>query len=235
MRSHMLIRGFAAAAALALPGVASAQDPNAEGYDPEPVDVGAPTLDVDARAGVAVPVGDLREYSQPGFAVGLGASWWLTDALAIRADGALSALTGDDEAGAGPATPNMQLYHYGLGLELDLSPNRVEGPWDLGLNVGAGGTTLDTEAFLDDGGGAETDLTNTYPNVNGGVEVGRRVGENIVVSLSGQAFYTFVDEEELTPLSDLRAAGPIEAGVDVPVTLSIRWDLPRMDMPGTGN
>ena len=237
MKSHMLMRIFAVAAALALPMTLSAQDPDPEGYDPaEPQEVASPTFDFDGRAGVAVPVGDLEEYSQPGFAAGLGASWWLTDRFALRADGAMSKLTGDDGAPTtGVETPGLQLYHYGLGMEFDVGPDRFTSPWNVGLNVGAGGTTFDTEAFVDDGDGGEVDLTNTYGNVNGGLEIGRKVGENVVVSLAGQAFYTFVDEGEMTPLTALRPGSPIEAGVEIPVTLSVRWDLPRMSMPGTGN
>ncbi|MDX1492872.1 MAG: hypothetical protein R3253_02270 [Longimicrobiales bacterium] len=226
MRTMRYIRSAAAVAALlALPGAVMAQD--VEGFDEEPVDNNAMTLDFEARAGMAVPAADYMEFTDAGIALGLGAAMWLHDNVAIRADGNLSALEGETDGLVSEApTPDANLYHYGVGVEIDVPGRASPGPWDFEINAGVGGTLYDTEAFIPTAQGPADDITKTYPQVNGGMTVGHQITEDIVLSVSGQAYYTFLDEADLQPISDLRVRETLENGVAVPVTLQLRWDLP---------
>lgn len=210
------------AALLALPVALSAQ----EDVVAEPASV-----DIEARAGIGMSAADLSEYTQPGLAVGAGVGFWLNDHFALRVDGDFSALGGDESGVATDATaPDMNIFHYGGGVEIDLLGRAIENPWTLQVNAGAGGSTIDTEDFLDIPT-IEADLTETVANVNAGAQIGRELSENVLVSLSAQAFYMFLDEDNFNNLAELRpAAGSIQDGVNVPVTLSLRWDIPN---PGT--
>ena len=223
------------AALLAIPVALSAQDPDAEGWDDEGDQIAeTATVDLEARAGVGMSAADLGEYTQPGLAVGAGAGFWLTDHFALRVDGDFSALGGDESGETTAATtPDMNIYHFGGGLEVDLlGRDAVETPWTLEVNAGAGSSMVDTEDFLENTDeGENADVTETVANVNAGAEIGRELSEDVLVSLSAQAFYMFLDEDNFNNLAELRpAAGSIQDGVNVPVTLSLRWDIPN---PGT--
>ncbi len=229
IRTRDLIRSVTTAAALlAVPGVLLAQDPDPEGYDEDPVMTGSPTVDLEADAGVALPAADFMEFNDAGFAAGVGGALWLHDNVAVRADADFAHLNGEEEGLVAEAvTPDMQLYHYGLGLELDVVGRSAPSPWNFAVNAGVGGTTLDTDDFLEEpAADEERDITKTYPNVNAGLELGRQVSEDVVVSVSTQAFWTMIDEVDLEPLSERRVTETLENGVSVPVTLSIRYDLP---------
>ena len=236
MRTSNVLKSMTAAVALlALPGALLAQDIDAEGFDEEPVTTGMPTTDLEARAGVAVPAGDLAKFTDTGVSVGLGGAFWLHDNVAVRADGTFAGLNGERHGLVTDAvTPDVSLYHYGVGVELDVPGRASPSPWDFEVNAGVGATTLDTENFIETDGLRE-DITRTYPNVNAGVSLGHQLAENFVISLQGQAFYTFVDEAQLEPISDLRARDNLERGVSVPVTFSIRWDLPSGPATGMAN
>jgi hypothetical protein len=218
-----------AAALLALPVGLNAQDPDVYITDDEPM---TSNLELDARAGVGMSAADLTAYTQPGLAVGAGAGFWLSDNVALRIDGDFSALRGDDSGiASAETTPDMNIFHYTAGLEFDLlgrdAPNT---PWSVRMSAGAGGSTLDTDDFLDVPV-EEADLTETVANVNAGAEIGRDLTENVMLTVSGKAFYMFLDEDNFNNLADLRPAeGPIQDGLNIPVTLSLRWDIPN---PGT--
>lgn len=230
MRTSRFATSIAAAAALlALPGALLAQDFDAEGFDEEPVDNGAMTLDFEARAGVALPSADFLEFNDPGLALGVGAAMWLHDNVAVRVDGDLAALEGETDGLVSEAvTPDANLYHYGVGVEFDIPGRASAGPWDFEVNAGVGGTLYDTEAFIETPSNEREDITKNYPNVNGGITLGRQLSEDLVLNVSGQAFYTFLDETDLEPISDLRITENLENGVTIPVTLTLRWDLPRI-------
>lgn len=213
---------------LAVPVASSAQDPDAYIDGESPMS----NLELEAGAGIGVGAADLTEYTQPGLAVGAGAGFWLSDHVALRVDGDFSAL-GGDETGieADVTTPDMNLYHLTAGLEFDLlGRDEPDNAWTMRVNAGAGGSTLDTEDFLDVPD-EEADITHTVANVNAGAELGRELSENVMLTVSGQAFYMFLDEYNFNNLADLRPAeGPIQDGINIPVTLSLRWDIPN---PGT--
>lgn len=191
-------------------------------------------IDFEARAGVGMAAGDLEPFAKPGLHLGAGVGWWFNDHVALRGNADYSALEGDEETVPTPAlAPGLNVLQYGLGLQFDvLGRDMVTNPWSVEVNAGAGGTTLDTDDFIEDGSDM-TDLTRTYPNVNAGAEIGRSITENFRVSLAGQMFYSFIDSDEMTELAETRPdEGPIDAGIVVPLTLNIRWDLPMRSVTG---
>lgn len=236
MRTGHIVGSLTVAATLlALPGAALAQDMDAEGFDEDPVDTGYATVDFEAEAGVALPAGDLANFADPGVSLGLGGAFWLHDNVAIRADGDFANLNGERSGLVSEAaTPDMSLYHYGLGVELDVPGRSSPSMWDFEVNAGVGGTTLDTETFLETSA-ADEDLTKTYPNVNAGLALGRQIAEDLTVNVRTQAFYTFVDEQEVEPISELRIREDLSRSVSVPLTLSVRWDLPSGGTSALGN
>lgn len=224
MYARTLLRGCAAAAlAVAVPATLNAQDPDPEGWQPEPVVT--PTFDLEARGGVAFPVADLKEYADPGGTAGLGAALWLNDHVALRLDGDVVVFDGK-VLEAEPDTPDMNLWHFGAGVEFDVVGRADTETWTLEANAGAGGTVVDTNAFGNTDGGVVDDVTQTFPNVNAGFEVGRQVGEDFLITVGSQLFYTFLDDDELEGLSSLRPLETLDDGISIPLTLSIRWDLP---------
>lgn len=236
MRKLDIVRSLTVAATLlAFPGAVLAQDMDAEGFDEESIDTGMPTLDLEAEGGVALPAGDLAKFTDAGVSMGVGGALWVHDNVAVRADGDLASLNGERHGLVSETpTPDVSLYHYGLGIEIDVPGRASSSVWDFEVNAGAGGTTFDTEAFLESGDARE-DITKTYPNVNAGIALGRQIEENVVISVRTQAFYTFVDEQELGPISDLRVRDELERSVSVPLTLSVRWDLPSGGASAMGN
>ena len=238
MRTSKVLKSMTAAAALlALPGTLLAQDMDAEGFDEETVMTGMPTVDLEADVGAAFPVGELGAFTDVGLGVGVGGAFWVHDNVAIRADGDFANLTGDDPSRIDEAiTPGMQLYHYGVGVEFDIPGRTSPSAWDFEVNFGVGGTTMDTEDFLDNVGEDEPrDITKTYPNVNAGLVLGHQVTENIVLGIRTQAFWTFIDDVDMQPLAELRARDDLTKGVTVPLTFSLRWDIPSGPRGAMGN
>ena len=213
--------------AVAVPGAIAGQDVDAEGWQPEPVDPHAATIDLEARGGLALPVGSLKEFADPGALVGAGAALWLNDHVAVRLDGDAEILGGKSTE-ALPDTPDMRLYHYGAGLEFDVVGRAATEVWSLETTVGAGGTVLDTDPFVETDENRMEDVTRTFPNVNAGFAVGRTVAEDVKVSLGSRLFYTFLDDDDLDLLSRLRTNETLDDGISLPITFTVRWDLPRI-------
>ena len=123
------------------------------------------------------------------------------------------------------AVPDLRLWHYNAGAEvaiLDPTAARVS----LAANLGAGATTIDTDAFQ----GARDGLTRTYFALNGGVRLGYDISRNVNVFASGQAYATFGDNQDIRALT---ALAPDLAGQDVntlwsfPLQAGIRFSLPN--------
>ena len=232
MHTRRNSRSFITAAALlAIPVALSAQDPDAYLGDDESM---MSHLELEAGAGIGMSAADLAAYTQPGLAVGAGAGFWVSPHVAVRVDGDFSALGGDASGiETATTTPDMNIFHFGAGLEFDLmGRDAAQSPWTVQMNAGAGGSTVDTENFLDITD-EDRDLTETVANLNAGAEIGREISEDIMLTLAGQAFYMFLDEDKFNNLAELRPAeGSIQDGVNVPVTLSLRWDIPNPGVVG---
>jgi hypothetical protein len=174
----------------------------------------------DAQGGIAVPAGDLADFTEVGPAFGGGIAYWFSPRLAVRADVDASLLKGKDAEGTGPEGPDATLLHYNAGLQFNLT-NPETTPWSFGVNVGAGASTLD----VDDVPMVLIDFSETYFALNGGLGIGDDVSDNFAICLDGQWYLSFTDEEDTAVFNDINSdVDPDGFGTasDIPLTLGIR-------------
>lgn len=139
--------------------------------------------DLQGKIGVGVPFGNLGDAYDPGLAVGLGLSHWFTPRVALHLGGA-----GEFLGGSEPAIPDVTLWHYDVGTEIDLidpATSKVR----LHLRGGLGATTAQT-----DGGGSDTNFT-----LNTGLSVEYPLNENWRI-LGGPDLYVILADETQTVL-----------------------------------
>lgn len=208
-------RTFAALGAAVLLALGTAAPGAAQGMD----DSG---WSVDGRAGVTVPTGDLADLNvaDVGPAGGLGVGYEVHPRVTITADGAFELLPGDSPAGDALA-PDIRLYHYNAGVEVELTPPET-GRFDVTASVAGGATTWDTDEFTANGTGAE--LSETYLTANGGLEAGYQVSRSVNAFVGGQWYMQFTDEAETAPLAqtadlsegfDRASTIPVYAGLEL--------------------
>lgn len=172
---------------------------------------------VDGRAGVGLPVGDLADFQDPGFAAGLGIGYKVHPRVTLRADGDLEALSGADVGGSDEFV-DTNLWHYTGGVEVGLT-DPTETPWNVTANVGAGATTFSFD--LEPTAGTAED-TQTYFSTRGGLHAGYLVSSRIEIFAGGDAHLVFVDEEDFESepgeppiLEDTAWSIPLTAGIRV--------------------
>lgn len=180
-------------------------------------------VSIEARGGIAIPTSDLSDLADEGPSFGVGISFPLNNRLSVRIDGDVDLLSGKDASGTGPEGPDINLYHYGAGLEYALvQPGASR--WGIDINVGAGATTFDADDF--DVMGTMVDFSETYFTVNSGLTLGYQVSPSINVFIGGQAFIMFADEDDTAIFSainsELDPAGfdnvatiPLTAGIKI--------------------
>lgn len=172
------------------------------------------------QGGIAVPAGDLADFTEVGPAFGGGIAYWFSPRVAIRADVDASLLNGKDSEGTGPEGPDASLLHYNAGLQVNLT-NPDATPWNFMLNVGGGASTLD----VDDVEGVLTDFSETYFALNGGLGIGYDLSQNLSIFVDGQWYLTFTDEEDTAVFADINPEVDPEGfstASDIPLTLGIR-------------
>lgn len=209
MRTVSRIAAFATAAALT---VAASGEVDAQAtLDPDS------RWSIDGRAGVGLPVGDLSDFQDAGFAAGLGIGYRVHPRVTLRVDGDVEVLSGA-EIGGSDEFVDTNLWHYTGGVEFALTdPTRT--PWNVSANVGAGATTfsfdLETEA-------PGVDDTQTYFSTRGGLNVGYFVSSGVEVFARGDAHLMFVDEDDFESepgeppiLEDTAWSIPLTAGLRV--------------------
>lgn len=156
---------------------------------------------LDGQGGVAVPLGQLGEFTDPGASLGAGISVWLGPRVAVRGDFDLNALKGKPSSGPGPAAPDVTLFHYNAGLQLLLTNPRTS-RWEVALNAAAGGATLDSDEFQ--GGQGETvEFKETYVALNGGLGIGYRIAPNLTIFLDGQWYAVLTDPEDTRAFAEI--------------------------------
>ena len=175
-------------------------------------------ISVEARGGIAIPTSDLSDLADSGPSFGVGINFPLNNRLSLRVDGDVDLLSGNDASGTGPEGPDINLYHYGAGLEYALVEQGAS-RWGIDINVGAGATTFDADDF--DVMGTTVDFSETYFTANGGLTLNYRVSPSVNVFLGGQAFIMFADEDDTAVFaainSDIDPAG-FDNVVTIPVT-----------------
>lgn len=168
-------------------------------------------------AGPSMPVDQLAKITDTGAALGADVAYSLTNWLALTADGDVDFLTGH------ALEPDMRLWHYGGGLEVELAPNRT--PWSVQLDGGANATTMDTSPF----GGIDnsTDFTHTYFGLDGGLEVGYNVSRNVDVAVRGSGYFVFANKTDTQSLVAGSGVQPFSTAVTIPVTAELHIALPN--------
>ncbi len=157
---------------------------------------------LEARGGVAVPASDLSDLLDVGPTFGLGFAYNLSSRIALRIDGDVDVLSGVEADGAGPAAPDMNIFHYNAGLAASLV-DPLRSSWNIDINLGGGASTFDSDSFQV--GGTARDFSQTYFTANGGLRVGYDVSSNVNVFLGGQAYLMFTDEAETAVFAQLRS------------------------------
>ena len=97
-------------------------------------------------AGMASPMGDLADMTESGPSFTVGASYFVSPRIAIRAEGAVDLLptklpegfTGDD--------PDFQMWHMTGGIEFHVVDPM--GSTTVAVDLGLGASTLDSDPFL---------------------------------------------------------------------------------------
>lgn len=175
-----------------------------QGMPPGAMD--GPTVTIDGGFGVGLPVGDLGDAFDPGVAGDLGVGVRLNPRISLRLDGGAEFLSLKEEVPSFAGTASdLTLWHYGATVGLDLVPP-MRTPFRVTALLGGGGTTLE---FRD------TDRTETYPGVNGGLRFGYQVDENVKVFADGRARLAITDEEDLG--TDNAWSIPLTAGVEIAI------------------
>ncbi len=152
-------------------------------------------LTVEPRVGVAIPLGDLKDISDEGFAVGGSASWFFHENIGIRADLVAQVLNDRmDPFGIVPAPP-LTLIHFTAGFEIDFAPpsGQVQ-PFSFRIHGGGGGTRVSGSAEYTDG--SSVDFSETYLSVVGGAAIGYRVTSRIEVFADGSAYLVLFKDED---------------------------------------
>lgn len=183
---------------------------------------------LEGQGGVGIPVGALEDLVRPGPTLGLGLAYWFHPQVAIRIDGDAELLRGRDLVGAAtPRGPDIDIFHYGAGLQFEFT-NPWTSRWEVTVNAGGGGTTLDSEEFLLDvdpeGEPLLEDFRATYFHLYGGIGIGVELTRHLHLFLDGQWYLVMADEEETSVLT--QASPDLEEGFDtassIPLTLGIR-------------
>lgn len=221
-------RTFGAALALAFFVALTPVDAQAQGM----MEDGMSALSVDARGGIAVPMGDLGDLADVGPTVGIGVAYRVSPRLSVRVDGDLDLYSGADfgaTSAAQPSAPDMTLWHYSGGLQYDVTEPGSSG-LSVSANVGAGATIVDTDPFVGgpvenpETGEIEADFNETYFTANGGVRIGYAVHDRVDVYGGAQWYVTFADEEHTAVFSALSPteANAFDRAYSVPLTLGVK-------------
>ena len=155
----------------------------------------SPRLTFDARGGMSVPTGSVSDLADVGPTFGLGVGYNVHPRVTIRADGDVEMLGGAELSG-GMTAPDVNLWHYNLGVEVELTPPAAR-RWDVTANLAGGATTWDTDEFA----GATDGFSETYFTGNGGLKFAYMVARNVNVFVGGQWYLQFTDEAETLPLA----------------------------------
>ncbi len=149
-------------------------------------------------AGIAVPVGELRDLNDPGLAVGAEVGYQINPRISIRVLGDADFL--QDRTLSGTLIgPHTRLWHYTAGVAahvLDPDRSRIS----ILVSGGAGASTLDTDDFQI-GSDPSEDFTETYFTADGGIRFGYTFSRKLSTFVGGQAFLVTTDKADTERLA----------------------------------
>lgn len=189
-------------------------------------------LSVDARAGIAVPIGDLGDVADVGPTVGVGVAYRLQPRLSVRADADVDLYGGADfeaTSATQSSAPDMSLWHLAAGLEFDVTRPGTS-RWHVTALGGIGATAIDTDPFVEgpvdnqETGRTEIDFDATYFTADGGLRMGYDVHDRVDVYGSILWRLSFADEEATAVFSALSPTevNAFDMASSVPVTVGAR-------------
>jgi len=160
-------------------------------------------ITVDARGGMAIPIGDAKQMWKAGPNAGIGVAYWFNPRIAVRVDGEADFLSGKSTGDLGSISggfnvPDMKLYHFGGGL-VWRAMDPAASMWRITFNVGLGGTHMksnDYPAGLTEPQPSEANFSQTYWSGYGGVRIGYQFHPNISFSVGSQAHYVLTDHND---------------------------------------
>lgn len=154
-------------------------------------------LAFEGAGGFAVPTGALSDYADSGPSTALRVNYWLSPRFALELGGAAGFLDGKPVA-ADRRLPDMNLWHYSMGLAANVLPptSRLSLLGSLGLGV----TRFDTDLF-EIGNLEPTELAENYFSAEGGLKVRYDLFEDIGAFVEGRAHWIQARQEDFVPLT----------------------------------
>lgn len=157
-----------------------------------------------ARAGIAVPAGELADLVAPGATVGGGIAVRVYRDLWLRF-GLNADMLEEKRLSSGEMSPGVNLYHYLVDAEWRFTS--AFSPFSVTGTVGAGTTRLEIEAFAipqgQPGAGQTPLIQESYPALHAGVQLGYRLGRRVEAALSVRAYRVFANEEDTAAIETL--------------------------------
>jgi hypothetical protein len=211
----IVLPGLAAAALLFGPAALQAQDGD--------VGPSAGTVSVDVRGGVAIPVAEMDALAQTGASFGGGVALHLSRRVALRADGEYQLLTGA-RTSDGVLFADMNSLNVTGGLEVHFLDPKTR--WTGTLSLGAGISTLETEATTDDGTAAPVDADLTHLALRGGSKLGYQVSDRVDIYLEPAVYLATFDRDETRPFAAVTGdVTPFDVGWTIPLQAGVRFHL----------
>jgi hypothetical protein len=211
--------GTAAVSVLALTAGASAQRQTAQ-----PRNHTAQKVTVETFVGWTVPAGQFNHLAKGGVGANIGLGYWLTDRIAVVANGGYGALNGERLA-SGRTSPDMQTWHYTGGLEgvVLRSPSRR---WQMLADAGVGHTQFDSDPFTNPAN-AQVEFDHTYVTTRGGLRAQYAPSNRFRVSLGTAAHLSFAQNGHTNALRalDPTRVDPFDTIVTLPVRASVSVKL----------
>lgn len=190
---------------------------------------------LDFAGGVGIPAGDLADFQDLGPAFDIGLDVRVHPRFSLRASGGAEIMQGAEISDAFDVTVaedgfvNFSTVHFNGGGVVHAVN---EGPWRVDFNAGAGVTILTSQrgefsGAGDDGSLVEiVDLSETYLNVTGGLDIGYMVSEQVEFFVGGDGHIFFMDEDGEAEGALNNIAPGLSApstGVTVPVAGGVRF------------
>lgn len=204
---------LAVALLLAIPGTGTAQ-----------VDG---TFSVEARGGMAIPVGTMDDLTNWSGTAGGTLAWHFNPYWAIRGDVDWMHLrAGDNDlAFNGYASPPMDLLYFGGGIEVNFAkPKYQDVPLTFIMNLGAGVTQMSVDSgWMTNPPHPAGEFDGSYLTFKGGGQVGWQFSPLINAFVSVQGYMILVDEEDTLVFADpVAGIETFQTAFVIPVTAGIR-------------
>ena len=180
-------------------------------------------FNISARAGVAIPAGELWQMLDPGVHAGAALSYYFDKHVGVRAEFAADFLNDREDSTGGTPSPGMTLLHFNGGVEFNFArPSGQSLPLTFVAGIGAGATSATaSESYADD---SSVDFSSTVFTANASAEVGWQFNPNVNVFLGFYAYLMKFSEEDTQVFAD--RSPDVEAfgwAYSFPITLGVKF------------